>query len=278
MTKVIAISNPKGGVGKTTTVINLAASLAIAEKRVLIIDLDPSGGVSDGLDIKQEDIQHGVFEIFSGTATLAESIISMNYLSMDVIPANVYNSEAEIRLNEMAKNRIRLKRLLDQFIASDKNTYDYILFDTPPALNDLTIGVLMAANSVVVPLQCSFYALNAVERLLHMIKRIKRSANPELGILSILLNFYERGTRVSYRSASRAREIFNDYHISIIPKNAAIGFAAFEQRPIALVDVSAPGTQAYFELARKVMSAEKKHLPNYQVENLPTPRSEIFPQ
>ncbi len=254
MTRIIAISNPKGGVGKTTTTINLAASLAIAEKNVLIIDMDPSGAVSTGVGLHRENIRAGIFEIFSGAVRLWETIHPLDFLNIDLIPSNVYTTEQDTRLSEMAKNRIRLKRQLNGLVTVSKMNYDYVLIDTPPMLNDLTLGALLAADSVLIPLQCGYFALKALDRLTEIVERIKKSANPNLEIEGILLNFYEKGTRASLKSASLAKRIFGDLVFkTIIPKNAAIGFAAFQHKPLALVDVTAPGSKAFLALAEEII-------------------------
>lgn len=254
MPKIIAISNPKGGVGKTTTVINLAASLAIAEQNVLIIDMDPDGAVSTGLGLQPENTRAGVFELFSGNADLMETIHPLNYLPMAAVPVNVVTSEHEIRLNEMAKNRLRIKQQISAALLSNKLNYDYILIDTPPALNDLTIGALLASDSILIPLQCGHFAIKAVERLMYMVERIRKSANPNLAIEGIMLNFYEKGTRASRRSLERAQSCFPGMVLKTrIPKNAAIGHSAFEQKPIALVDITAASAGAYLTLAEEIL-------------------------
>lgn len=262
MTRIIAISNPKGGVGKTTTAINLAASLAIAEQRVLIVDVDPAGAVAAGLGLTPETIRGGIFEIFSGSARLSEIIHSVDYLDMDLIPANIFTSQQEIRIGEMAKNRIRLKNFLSGHLTGDRLAYDYILIDTPPSLSDLTIGALLAADSVLIPLQCGFYALNSIGPLLEMIERIRKSANPELRVERIFLTFFEKGTRVSIISEQSARRDFLELLSgAVIPKNAAIGYAAFEHKPVALIDIAAPGAQAYFELAKEIINNQRTPFP-----------------
>ncbi|MEJ2634232.1 MAG: ParA family protein [Calditrichia bacterium] len=226
MTKVISISNPKGGVGKTTTAINLAASLCIAEKKVLIIDMDTNGAVSIGLGLESDEINAGVMEIFLGARELPETIHVTPIPGLDIIPCNVRTLEQENRMNTITKNRKLLSRKMQDAVTKDKIHYDYIIIDTPPALNDITMSALYASDSVVIPLQCGYFSLNIIHRLLELIHRIRSSANPELAVEGILLNFYEKTTRTSQRTIEEARRLFkNQLFKTVIPKNAAISFA-----------------------------------------------------
>ncbi|MCB0265013.1 MAG: ParA family protein [Calditrichaeota bacterium] len=265
MGKIIAVANPKGGVGKTTTVINLAASLAIAEKTVLIIDCDPSGSISQGLGVPQYAIKHGIFDVFSGSAGFIEAIQQVEFFpQFDILPAGIREHEQEIRLMELAKNRVRMKRLLNGLMTSGRLNYDYILIDTPPSMDDLALGAMYAADSVLIPLQSGFYAINAAERLLGMIERIRKTTNPNLNIEGILLTFSEKGTRATNQALSAAEERFGNLMFDTqIPKNAALGYAAFARRPIALVDVTAPGAQAYLALAEEIIH-KNRQIPVYR--------------
>ena len=261
MLKVIAITNPKGGVGKTTTAINLAASLAIAEKQVLVIDLDPADAVAQGLGIRPADLDFGAFEILSGSANLMEAARPSSIARLDVIPARIGDSEREVRFNEVAKNRVRLSRQIDVLRSTNRLPYDYILIDTPPSLNDLTFNALLAADSVLVPLQAGQYAFNAVRRLMQMLVRLRKSANPGLDVEGVVLNFYEKGTRVSDRALFQARKVFRSYLFdTVIPKNTAIGYAAFEAKPVAMMDIKSSGAQAYLALAEEIITRNEKHL------------------
>ncbi len=254
MSRIIAISNPKGGVGKTTTSINLAASLAIAEKSVLIVDLDPIGSVSTGLGFSDETIKSGVYEMFLGTSDGTDSILPTALPNLDIIPGNIITPEQEIRLSQIAKNRIALKRKLNDLIEKRNLRYDYILIDTPPSLSDLTIAALYACNGVLIPIQCGYYALKVVTRLLQLVNRIKHGANPDLKVEGILLNFYEKSTRVSQRSVSEARKIFRNLVFdTVIPKNTILGLAAFENKPAVLLDACASGSRAYLALAQEIL-------------------------
>jgi chromosome partitioning protein len=264
MPKIIAVANPKGGVGKTTSTLNLGVSLAIAEKRVLLIDLDPNGALSFGLGIQPEGIKTGIYEIMLGTADIPECIQHTELSYLDIIPCNVFSHEREIRITTMAKNRSILRRKLNDLITKKKLSYDFILLDTPPSLSDLTLVALFAAHSVLIPLQCSYFAINVVNRLLQVIKQLKESGNPDLQIEGVLLNFFEKNTRASHRGEKEAKMLFNENVLqTIIPKNAAIGYAAFEKKAVAMVDISAPGSLAYLALAEEILRKNSTENINY---------------
>jgi chromosome partitioning protein len=259
MAKIISISNPKGGVGKTTTAINLGASLAIAEKSVLMIGMDPNGALSAGWGFEETDIRAGIYEIFLGTCDCIDAIHHFDLPNLDLIPCNIFGHEQEIRLETMAKSRGLFKRKLDDLLVKGKAAYDFVIIDTPPSVNDLTIAALYASNSVLIPLQTGYFALTVVKKLMTMIDRIKKGVNPDLEIEGILLNFYEKNTRASQRAVDETRELFGDLVFeTIIPKNAAISYAAFERKPVALMDALAPGAIAYMALADEIL---RKNIP-----------------
>ena len=251
---IIVVANPKGGVGKTTVSLNLAASFALANYKVLLIDLDPNGALSSSLGVEPSSITSGLYEIFLGTSEWINAVYHFHLSRLDIIPSNIFSSEREARLAAQAKNRAGLKRKINDAIIKGTMNYDFIFIDTPPLLNDLTLCALFAAHSVIIPLQCSFYAFNAVDRLLNMIQRIKDSGNPQLQVLGIVLNFYEKQTKASQRGDTEARIKYKELVCTtVIPKNTTISLAAFEKKPIALVDLTASGSIAFMQLTDELL-------------------------
>lgn len=254
MCKIIAISNPKGGVGKTTTVINLASSLAIAQKRVLVVDLDPQGATSSGLGFGNGKVTQSLPEVFLNEHTIFKAIYPAIFDNMYLLPCKITNMEQEKQLLENAKNIFRLKTALFNLVLHHESFYDYILIDTPPNTNSLTLGALVAANSVLIPLQCGRYALDATRKLIQTIAMVKKTTNPNLEVEGILLTFFEKNTRLTRQVLEEIPQEYRKYLFkTIVNKNSAIGYAVFKQRPVALVDFNSSGAQAYFSLASEIL-------------------------
>ncbi len=254
MTKIMTVANPKGGVGKSTTVINLAASLAIAQKNVLVIDMDPQGSTSAGLGFHNGKIKSSLFEVLNSEALITDGIHQAILDNLQIVPMKLDGLDQEKVLLDVTKNIYRLKASLINLILNDQYQYDYIIIDTPPTINNLTLGALVASHSVLVPLQCSYFSLDSTRKLFETITMIKNTSNTSLEIEGILVTFYEKGTRLSQKVLE---EMPTDYrkHIfnTIIKKNTAIGYAVFKHRPVALVDCYSSGAQGYFSLASEIL-------------------------
>jgi chromosome partitioning protein len=236
MRKILAVSNQKGGVGKTTTAINLAASLALADRSVLLVDVDPQGNLTSGVGLK-------------GEASKGPTI----YDKMKLVPANRHLAGAEIELVTMDARESRLA----QCLAGVRDKYDYILIDTPPSLGLLTLNALVAADAVIVPLHCEYFALEGIADLVATIRRVRGSLNPKLDILGVLLTMYDDRTNLGQQVASDIRAFFAEkVFTSVIPRNIRLGEAPSHGLPVLLYDVKSKGAEAYVSLAREVLRRE----------------------
>ena len=255
MPKIILVSNPKGGVGKTTTTINLAASLAILGKKVLAIDIDPDGAVGTGFGFNQRNIKAGMYEVFAGKSTIKEAILTTQVKGLNIIPCNIWTSDHETHFLQLSKDRFLLKRKIDEFLESYQKKYDYIIIDSPPALNNLSVGALISVHSVIIPLQCGHFTFKAIARLMRVIRQIKTASNPEIKIEGVLITFFEKGTRVAQRVIKESQIVFKSLMFkTIIPKNVTLGLAAYEEKPVAMVDISSSGSKAYLALAEEIIN------------------------
>ncbi len=252
MSRVIAIANQKGGVGKTTTAINLGASLAVAERRTLIVDIDPQANASSGLGIRPGEDLPTVYDILVDRRPAEESILrEVQFPCLDLIPSTRDLVGAEIELVESADRERILRRALD----SIRSQYDYILIDCPPSLGLLTLNTLVAADSVLIPIQCEFYALEGLSQLLNTVRLVQKGLNPELEIEGVLLTMYDRRLNLSRQVADEAREYFGDrVYRSTIPRNVALAEAPSFGQPIVQYDVLSVGAQGYLGLAREVIA------------------------
>jgi chromosome partitioning protein len=253
MSRVIAIANQKGGVGKTTTAINLGASLAVSEQRTLVVDIDPQANASSGLGIRPGD-RPTIYNVLIGRAPAGQAIMKhVHFPFLDLIPSSRDLVGAEIELVETPEREKILRRALDP-IRSD---YDFILIDCPPSLGLLTLNTLVAADSVLIPIQCEFYALEGLSQLLNTVRLVQKSLNPDLEIEGVLLTMYDRRLNLSRQVADEAREYFGErvYH-STIPRNVTLAEAPSFGQPIVQYDVLSVGAQGYLALAREVIGRE----------------------
>ena len=251
MAKVVAIANQKGGVGKTTTAVNLAASLAVAEQRILLIDGDPQGNASSGVGLPREAIDKTVYDVLIGAASLDEVIHrSIQFKHLDVAAATADLAAAEVELVDQPDR----DRAMRNAIALLSDRYDYVLIDCPPSLGLITINMLVAADSILIPVQCEYYALEGLSQLLNTVNLVQRSANPALKIEGVLLTMYDARLNLSRQVAADAREFFgSQVYETVIPRNIRLAEAPSFGKPIVVYDVSSVGAQTYMGVARELI-------------------------
>lgn len=252
MSRVVAIANQKGGVGKTTTAINLGASLAVAEKRTLVVDIDPQGNASSGLGVRDRDGLASIYDVLVEGAPAGEAVLeAVHFRLLDLIPSNRDLVGAEIEL----VTREGRETVLRQALASVRDQYDFVLVDCPPSLGLLTLNTLTAADSVLIPIQCEFYALEGLSQLLNTVRLVQRSLNPELEIEGVLLTMFDRRLNLSRQVADEAREYFgNRVFRTTIPRNVRLAEAPSFGQPIVQYDVLSAGAQSYLSLARELIA------------------------
>jgi chromosome partitioning protein len=247
----IAVANQKGGVGKTTTAINLATALAAIGRRVLLIDLDPQGNASTGLGVAQSDRLNSSYELLMGAATLQDTVIETRVPRLDLVAATVDLSGAEIELVE-AENRVH--RLVEALDSRHTERWDICLIDCPPSLGLLTMNALIAAESLLVPLQCEFFALEGLSQLLQTVERVRARFNPGLGILGVALTMYDRRNRLSEQVSQDVRACLGELVFdTVIPRNVRLSEAPSHGVPALIYDYKCSGSEAYMGLARELM-------------------------
>ena len=251
MAKVVAIANQKGGVGKTTTAVNLAASLAVAEQRTLLIDADPQGNASSGIGLTRDPGQKTVYDVLIGSATLQDVIhTAVQFKHLDVAPATADLAAAEVELVDQQDR----ERAMRDAIALVRDRYDYVLIDCPPSLGLITVNMLAAADSLLIPVQCEYYALEGLSQLLNTVHLVQRSLNERLAIEGVLLTMYDARLNLSRQVAAEAREYFtNQVFETVSPRNIRLAEAPSFGKPIILYDVASIGAQSYMSVAKELM-------------------------
>ncbi len=257
MGRVIAIANQKGGVGKTTTAINLATSLALSERKTLLLDCDPQGNTTSGMGFPKDPARRTLYQALILHEPLDKIILKTQVEDLDLLPADKNLVGAAVELVSTEKREYQLKRLLEQV----KDSYDFIIMDCPPALDLLTLNALTAADSVLVPIQCEYLALEGVSELLDTLMRIRKTLNPNLAIEGIVLTMYDDRTTLSKQVASDLRSFFGTQVFeSVIPRNVRLAEAPSHGKPIHFYDIHSRGAEAYINLAKEVISNGQKRI------------------
>ena len=250
MATTICIANQKGGVGKTTTAVNLSAALAVSEKRTLLVDCDPQANATSGLGLNKNGFDMTLYQGLLGSAVAEKIIYSSDINTLKIMPSNVELIGFEVEMMATPGRENSLKHLL----SSVKGTFDYIIIDCPPSLSLLTVNALTAADTLLIPLQCEFYALEGLGQLLQTVRRIKTGLNPGLTIRGILLTMFDRRTNLSYQVADDAEKYFKKLVFkTIIPRNIRLGEAPSFGKPILMYDATSAGAKSYFALANEIM-------------------------
>jgi chromosome partitioning protein len=252
--RILAIVNQKGGVGKTTTAVNLATALAAVKKRVLLIDFDPQGNASTGLGVTRQNRKVTSYDVLLAEVSVSEAAIPTPIPFLSLVPSSVDLSGAEIELVEIAGREFRLRKALEGI----EGHYDYVLIDCPPSLGLLTLNALVASHAVLVPLQCEFYALEGLSHLVRTVERVKRSLNPGLEIQGVVLTMFDKRNNLSDLVAADVRGHFGDkVYDTVIPRNVRISEAPSHGKPVLIYDFRSAGAQAYIHLASEVLRREQ---------------------
>ena len=251
MSKVIAIANQKGGVGKTTTAVNLSASLAYLENKVLLIDIDPQGNTTSGMGIEKNKVQNCIYDVLINEFSMDKVIQDSVYKNLQVVPASIQLAGAEVELVMMISREIKLKEALQR----TRKKYDIVVIDCPPSLGLLTLNALTAADGVLIPIQSEYYALEGLGQLMNTINLVKKHLNTELTIEGVVLTMYDARTNLSAQVAEEVKNYFNELvYNNVIPRNVRLSEAPSHGKPILDYDPNSKGSEVYLELAREVMN------------------------
>ena len=257
--QVVSVINQKGGVGKTTTVINLAAGLSQLNKKILVIDLDPQGNATTGLGLSNMDNSSDtIYGVLNGTKEIETVIKKTKFENLDIITSNVDLSGLEVETADDSNRAFILKSKLAAYLNNFRGTYDYVLVDCPPSLSLLTVMALVSSNSLLVPLQTEFFALEGLTQLMKTIERIKVSLNPDLKIRGILLTMYDKRNKLSSQVEKEARDYFSEkVYLTVIPRNVRLSEAPSHGMPVLIYDKSCPGSKSYYSFTKEFLEKQK---------------------
>ena len=257
--RVIALANQKGGVGKTTTTINLGTALAATGEDVLIVDLDPQGNASTGLGVDHQRRRASTFDVMIGEAELGDVVVETAVPKLSIAPSTIDLLGVELEIASQSDRSYRLRKTIEKLSSIRERNFDYVLVDCPPSLNLLTINAMAAAHSVVVPLQCEFFALEGLSQLLNTVQQVQRSLNPELTIHGIVLTMFDSRNNLSGQVVADVRAHMGDaVYDTVIPRNVRISEAPSHGKPVMLYDFKSSGSQAYLKLASEIIRREKQ--------------------
>lgn len=265
MGKIIAVCNQKGGTGKTTTAVNLSSALAELGKKVLLIDLDPQGNATSGVGINKNELERSVYDVLLNKLNISEVIVATEFKNIDALPCNINLTGAEIELVGALSRENRLKRSVETI----KDNYDYIFIDSPPSLGLLTLNSLVAAQSILIPIQCEFYALEGVSQLLNTLELVKEGLNPDLHVEGVLLTMADFRTNLTNEVIAEIKKYFtNKVYQTIIPRNVKLSEAPSHGKPINLYDSGSIGSKKYKELAYEMIGQLENYLKSFNVNEL----------
>ncbi len=250
MAKIIAVANQKGGVGKTTTAVNLSACLAVKGKKVLVIDIDPQGNTTSGLGVDKNAVKNSIYDVIINDSPIEDTMVETMIEGLYLSPSNINLAGAEVELVSVISRETRLKFALDEI----KDNYDFIIIDCPPSLGLLTINSLTAANTILVPIQCEYYALEGLSQLMSTVKMIQRHLNPSLRVEGVVLTMFDARTNLSIQVVDEVKKYFgNKVYRTIIPRNVRLSEAPSYGLPIILYDERSKGSECYMDLAEEVI-------------------------